>query len=66
MSDIEHAIRERAYHLWLEGGCKHGQADMHWVAAQREILSLSLSKIARVTLADRHTRKSKNSDVKKS
>jgi len=42
MSDIEQAIRERAYQLWLEGGCQHGQADMHWVAAQREILSSSL------------------------
>jgi hypothetical protein len=56
MSDIEHAIRERAYRLWLEGGCKLAQADMHWVAAQREVLISSLSKIARVTLSDRSAR----------
>jgi hypothetical protein len=60
MSDVEQAIRERAYQLWLEGGCKHGQADMHWVTAQREILRASLSEIARVTVSDRPVVKSKN------
>jgi hypothetical protein len=46
MHDLERAIRERAYHLWLEGGCQDGQADAHWLTAQREIVSESLSEIA--------------------
>lgn len=53
MHDLEHAIRERAYHLWLEGGCRDGFADAHWLAAQREILSASLGEMGRVTSSDR-------------
>jgi DUF2934 family protein len=41
MHDLEKAIRERAYHLWLEGGCQHGHADAHWLRAKREIVSAS-------------------------
>jgi hypothetical protein len=42
MQDVEQAIRERAYQLWMESGCEDGSADAHWLAAQREILSASL------------------------
>jgi hypothetical protein len=42
MYDIEQAIRERAYHLWIEGGCQDGHAETHWLAAQRAILSASV------------------------
>lgn len=38
MYDLEQAIRERAYHLWIESGCEEGQAEHHWLAAQRSIL----------------------------
>jgi Protein of unknown function (DUF2934) len=48
MQDLEQAIRERAYHLWVEGGCEDGNADAHWLVAQREILSASLGEIGRV------------------
>ena len=48
MQDLDQAIRERAYHLWIESGCEDGNADAHWLAAQREILSASLAKIGRV------------------
>jgi hypothetical protein len=47
MQDLEQTIRQRAYHLWVEGGRKDGDADAHWLAAQREVLSASL--FARVT-----------------
>jgi hypothetical protein len=47
MQDLEQAIRERAYLLWIEGGCQHGQADAHWLAAQREILGVSLGEVGR-------------------
>jgi Protein of unknown function (DUF2934) len=45
MQDLEQSIRERAYQLWIEAGCEDGQADAHWLAAQREILSASLGAI---------------------
>jgi hypothetical protein len=32
-------IRERAYQLWDAGGRVEGQADQHWLCAEREILS---------------------------
>ncbi len=48
MQDIEQTIRDRAYHLWLEGGCQEGDADRHWLAAQREILSASLGGLGHV------------------
>jgi hypothetical protein len=51
MLDIEQSIRERAYQLWIEGGCQHGHADAHWLSAQREVLSASLSEIVRVAVA---------------
>lgn len=49
MQDIEHTIRDRAYHLWLDSGCQDGNADGHWLAAQREILSASLEALGHVT-----------------
>ena len=45
MQDLEQSIRERAYQLWVESGCQAGQADVHWLAAQREILNASLGAI---------------------
>ena len=42
MHDIEQAIRERAYHLWIECGQQEGLAEQHWLAAQRSILSAAL------------------------
>jgi len=51
MQDIEQATRERAYQLWIESGCLDGHADAHWLTAQREILSASLSQFGRVAEA---------------
>jgi hypothetical protein len=42
MQDMEQAIRERAYHLWIADGRPDGSADHHWLAAQREVLAASL------------------------
>jgi len=52
MQDLEQAIRERAYHLWVADGNRDGNADAHWLAAQREILTSSLEGIARVKKSD--------------
>ena len=37
--DLELAIRERAYHLWIAEGCRDGESDRHWLAAEREVLA---------------------------
>jgi hypothetical protein len=50
MQDLEQAIRERAYHLWVADECNDGNADSHWLVAQRELLATSLGGIARVTV----------------
>jgi hypothetical protein len=48
MQDLEQAIRERAYHLWMQEGCEDGKAEAHWLAAQREVLASSLSTLGSV------------------
>jgi len=52
MQDLEQAIRERAYHLWIADGCRDGNAAAHWLSAQREVLATSLGTFARVTVED--------------
>ena len=45
MQDLEQAIRERAYHLWIAAGQPEGNAHVYWLNAQREILATSLESI---------------------
>jgi Protein of unknown function (DUF2934) len=63
MQDLEQAIRERAYHLWIADGCRDGKADAYWLSAQNEVLALSLGDVGRVTEAE-STRKVKTSKTK--
>jgi hypothetical protein len=44
--NLETLIRERAYEIWTSRGCVHGQADQHWLAAEREILTASTAALA--------------------
>jgi DUF2934 family protein len=37
--ELEHKIRERAYHLWVADGCRDGESDRYWLAAERELLA---------------------------
>ena len=37
--DLSGRIRERAYEIWIAGGYRDGEAEQHWLAAEREILS---------------------------
>ncbi len=43
MQNLDQAIRERAYHLWLADGQHDGRADAYWLAAQRHVLSESIA-----------------------
>ena len=36
--DLSDRIRGRAYELWIASG-SHGEAEQHWLAAEREVLS---------------------------
>ncbi len=36
---LEHRIRQRTYGVWHAHGQTNGQADEHWLAAEREVLS---------------------------
>jgi hypothetical protein len=53
MQNLEQTIRERAYQLWIDGGCQDGKAEAHWLAAQREVLSAALGVFGRVTSAEK-------------
>jgi Protein of unknown function (DUF2934) len=43
---LENRIRERAYEMWTAHGCMHGQAERHWLAAEREVLATSTAGLA--------------------
>jgi hypothetical protein len=51
MPNLEAAIRERAYHLWIADGQPDGQADLYWLNAQREVLTASLESSGSVPAA---------------
>jgi|SoiMethySBSTD1v2_1073268.scaffolds.fasta_scaffold2471275_1 hypothetical protein len=38
-TEREAQIRERAYQLWMAGGCRDGEAESHWLAAERDVLA---------------------------
>jgi hypothetical protein len=57
MQDIEQTIRERAYHLWMADGRKDGNAEAHWLAAQRDVLASSLGSLGHVSAASRIPKK---------
>jgi hypothetical protein len=65
MQDIERTIRERAYQIWIESGRQHGNADGHWLPAQREVVGASLGLIARVSPAKKQALRAKGSSRKK-
>jgi Protein of unknown function (DUF2934) len=63
MQDLEQAIRERAYQLWISSGCEHGNAAAHWLTAQREIIRASLASIGRVTASAKKKHKAPRDKV---
>jgi hypothetical protein len=55
MQNLEEAIRERAYHLWIADGQPEGHADIFWLNAQREILTTSVESRGSVAAAGAST-----------
>jgi Protein of unknown function (DUF2934) len=51
MPNLEEAIRERAYHLWIADGQPDGKADIYWLNAQHEILTTSVESLASTATA---------------
>lgn len=65
MSELEQAIRERAYQIWMESGGQDGHAERHWLEAQREILSASLGAVAPVSKVSSEKPKAKSASPRK-
>ena len=56
---LENQIRERAYEIWTAQGCMHGQAEQHWLAAEREILTAATTAFAHDKARQKKTRRSR-------
>ena len=65
MQDLEQRIRDRAYHLWMAEGCPDGNAEVHWLKAQREVLAASLESLGSVSAATRAPKKARKATSKK-
>jgi hypothetical protein len=58
---LEDRIRERAYEIWTAHGCIDGQADQHWLAAEREILAKATNALVGNTVPQQKEKKSRRS-----
>jgi hypothetical protein len=57
---LQHRIRERAYKLWNASGCRDGQAEQHWLAAEREVLAEMSAQLPAKTVTSDTLRRQKN------
>jgi hypothetical protein len=56
--DLEQRIRERAYHLWMADGCRDGEAEQHWLIAERDVLAeFSVSAVTTAAAPKSRTRR---------
>jgi len=65
LQDLEHAIRERAYHLWTADGRPEGNANVYWLSAQREILTTSFNSTETAASPGMHSEPATMKPVKK-
>jgi Protein of unknown function (DUF2934) len=65
MQDLEHAIRERAYLLWIADGQPEGNADLYWLAAQGEILATTLNSTETAVSPSMHSESATTKTIKK-
>jgi Protein of unknown function (DUF2934) len=63
--NLKNLVRERAYEIWIARGCVHGQADQHWLAAEREILTASTAPLAGKAAPQKKRRLSARSKITK-
>jgi Protein of unknown function (DUF2934) len=56
---LEDRIRERAYEIWTAHGCIDGQADQHWLAAEREILAKATNALVGNSLPQQKEKKNR-------
>ena len=64
--NLTHRIRERAYEIWATNGCREGEAERHWLAAEQEILSISAVEIGSTPpVAKKASRASARGSLKK-
>jgi hypothetical protein len=52
-STLTERIRERAYQIWVANGCRDGEAEQHWLTAEREILQSAAAPTKVVTRSKR-------------
>jgi Protein of unknown function (DUF2934) len=45
-------IRLRAYFIWVDSGCEHGNDNAQWLAAENEIMLASMEAAAQVMALD--------------
>ena len=57
---LENRIRERAYEMWTAQGRAHGQAEQHWLAAEREILTAATTELARDKVPQKKKRRTRS------
>jgi Protein of unknown function (DUF2934) len=62
--DEIHRIRDRAYEIWAANGHRDGEAEQHWLTAEREILEASTATAPKRPIA-RAGRSSARATVKK-
>jgi hypothetical protein len=48
----EDVIRLRAYFIWVDSGCEHGNDNAHWLTAENEIMLASMEAAAQVMALD--------------
>ena len=57
-ANLANRIRKRAYEIWFAAGCRDGEAQQHWLTAEREILEAAQSAMpARRAAAKKVTRR---------
>jgi Protein of unknown function (DUF2934) len=52
---LHHRIWQRAYEMWNDGGRIDGQADQHWLAAEREVLAEMTARTSAAKTVASHT-----------
>jgi hypothetical protein len=65
-SALQDRIRERAYHLWVAAGRIDGQAQQHWLAAERQVASEMKPKLSALETSAENQRQRPKSNAMKS